>query len=76
MSSIETYRANAAAERAAAARSNLPNKRAMHHRSADTWETMAASAEATAARAVTNHAAKAQREEQGVTSNGFLLTKS
>ncbi|MBN8838653.1 MAG: hypothetical protein J0I25_00435 [Sphingomonadales bacterium] len=59
----KTYRANAGAERAAAARTNLPNKRAMHHRSADTWETMAASAEATARRAVINEAAKAQREE-------------
>lgn len=63
MTTIETYRANAAAKRAAAAKTNLPNKRAMHHRSADTWETMAASAEATAIRAVTNQAAKAQREE-------------
>ena len=58
MTNIETYRANAAAERASAAKTNLPNKRAMHERSAATWEAMAASAEDTAERALINHAAK------------------
>lgn len=59
MTAIETYRANAAAERAAAAKTNLPNKREMHERSAHTWETMARSAEETLGRAAVNLAAKA-----------------
>lgn len=61
MTPIETYRANAAAERAAAAKTTLPNRRAMHERSAYTWETMAASAEETAGRASVNLAAKLER---------------
>lgn len=61
MTLIETYRANAAAQRAAAEKTNLPNRREMHERSARTWETMAASAEDTAGRALTNLAAKAER---------------
>lgn len=61
MTLIETYRANAAAQRAAAQNTNLPNRREMHERSARTWETMAASAEDTAGRALTNLAAKAER---------------
>lgn len=63
MTPIETYRANAAAERAAAAKTNLPNRRAMHERSAQTWETMALSAEETIGRALVNQAAKAQRDQ-------------
>jgi hypothetical protein len=63
MTPIETYRANAAAERAAAAKTNLPNRRAMHERSAQTWETMALSAEETIGRAMVNQAAKAQRDQ-------------
>jgi hypothetical protein len=58
---LETYRAHAAAERAAAANTNLPNRRAMHERSAMTWEAMAESVSATAERALVNEAAKAQR---------------
>lgn len=58
MSIIETYRANAAAQRAAAASTNLPNRREMHERSAYAWEAMAEANEATAARAVVNAAAK------------------
>ena len=58
MTVIETYRANAAAQRAAAANTNLPNRRDMHERSAYTWETMARSAEETMGRAAVNHAAK------------------
>jgi hypothetical protein len=63
MTPIETYRANAAAEWAAAAKTNLPNRRAMHERSARTWETMALSAEETIGRAMVNQAAKAQRDQ-------------
>jgi hypothetical protein len=61
MSIIETYRANAAAQRAAAANTNLPNRREMHERSARTWEIMATSAEETVGRALVNQAAKAER---------------
>lgn len=64
MSLIETYRANAAAQRAAAGKTNLPNRRAMHERAALTWETMATSAEDTMRRASVNQAAKAERAEQ------------
>ena len=48
MTLIETYRANAAAQRAAAEKTDLPNRREMHERSARTWEAMALSAEDTA----------------------------
>jgi hypothetical protein len=59
MTTIETYRANAAAQRAAAENTNLPNRREMHQRSAITWETMARAAEETQGRAQVNMAAKA-----------------
>ncbi|MDB5582367.1 MAG: hypothetical protein JWR80_7543 [Bradyrhizobium sp.] len=59
MSIIETYRANAAAQRAAAEKTNLPNRRDMHERSAETWEVMARAVEETAGRAAVNQAAKA-----------------
>ena len=59
MTTTETYRANAAAQRAAAEKTNLPNRRAMHERSAFTWETMARAAEDTQGRAAVNQAAKA-----------------
>ena len=58
MTVIETYRANAAAQRAAAASTNLPNRREMHERSASTWERMARSAEETNGRAAVNLEAK------------------
>lgn len=58
MTVIETYRANAAAQRAAAANTNLPNRREMHERSAFTWESMARNAEDTMGRAAVNLAAK------------------
>lgn len=58
MTLIETYRANAAAQRAAAAATPLPNRKAMHERAAMTWEAMAISAEDTAERATVNLAAK------------------
>ncbi|MBW8911003.1 MAG: hypothetical protein JF564_03725 [Sphingomonas sp.] len=59
MTNIDLYRANAAAQRLAAANTNLPNRRAMHERSAESWEAMAASAADTIARATVNEAAKA-----------------
>ncbi len=59
MTIIETYRANAAAQRAAAEKTTLPNRQAMHERSAFTWETMARAAEETLGRAAVNQAAKA-----------------
>lgn len=58
MTLLETYRANAAKERASAASTPLPNRKAMHERSALTWEAMAINAEDTAERALTNLAAK------------------
>jgi hypothetical protein len=58
MTTIETYLANAAAQRAAAENTNLPNRREMHERSAVTWETMAHAARDTLGRAAVNHAAK------------------
>ena len=61
MTNIEAYRANAASERAAAAKTDLPNKRAMHERSAQAWETMITSAEDTAALTLANEAAKSAR---------------
>lgn len=61
MTLIETYRANALKERAAAAATNLANRRAMHERSAMTWEAMAIGAEDTAGRALVNEAAKLGR---------------
>jgi hypothetical protein len=60
MSLIESYRAHAAAQREAAAKTNLPNRRSMHERSAMTWEAMAANAEDTVARTQVNEAAKAR----------------
>jgi len=59
MSQIEIYRANADAQRAAAEKTSLPNRRAMHLRSAETWDSMAANIEDTAERAAVNQAAKA-----------------
>lgn len=62
MTLIETYRKNAAVQRAAAAATSLPNRREMHERAAETWDTMAQSVEDTAGRAIVNLAAKAERE--------------
>ena len=61
MTLLETYSANAAAERKAAANTDLPNGRAMHERSAITWEEMAANAEALLVLTQVNLAAKAAR---------------
>jgi hypothetical protein len=59
MTTIETYLANAAAQRAAAEKTNLPNRQEMHERSAATWEAMARAAADTQDRAAVNLAAKA-----------------
>lgn len=59
MTPAETYRANAAEQRAAAEKATLTNRRDMHERSAEIWEAMAKQTDATAARAVVNAAAKA-----------------
>jgi len=59
MTMIDTYLANAAAQRVAAETTNLPNRREMHERSAVVWEAMARSAEETQGRAAANLAAKA-----------------
>ena len=61
MTAADTYRANAAAQRAAAAKTDLPNRRAMHVRSAETWEQMAHSVDETMERTAVNLAAKAFR---------------
>lgn len=59
MSLMETYLANAKTQRDAAAATPLPNRKAMHERSAETWEVMARSVSETSARAAINLAAKA-----------------
>jgi len=59
MSIAETFRANAAEQRALAAKTALANRRSMHERSAETWDAMAQAAEDTAARTSVNNAAKA-----------------
>lgn len=61
MTPAESYRANAAAQREAAAKTPLINRRDMHERAAATWEAMAQATEDTAARALVNAAAKAQQ---------------
>ncbi len=58
MSLLETYLANALVHRQSAAKADLPNRRAMHERSAEAWEEMARAAEGTAVRAAINLAAK------------------
>jgi hypothetical protein len=61
MTPSESYRANAAAQRAVAETSNLANRRMMHERSAMMWDQMAEAAEDTIGRALVNAAAKAAR---------------
>lgn len=58
MTPAQTYRAQAAIERHAAATTSLPNRRAMHERAAMAWEEMADRAEDTAIKAAANAAAK------------------
>ena len=59
MTPAETYRTNAAAQRAAALNTALPNRREMHERSALAWEAMAEAADDTVAKAAVNAASKA-----------------
>ena len=59
MSIYDNYRANADAQRAAAAATTLANRRAMHLRSAETWDNMATAIRETTERAMVNEAAKA-----------------
>ena len=56
--SSKFFLTHAAQERAAASKTTLPNRRAMHERSAEVWEEMARSADATAAMAEVNLQAK------------------
>jgi len=56
--SSRIFLAHAAHERAAASKTTLLNRRAMHERSAEVWEEMARSADATAAMAEVNLQAK------------------
>ncbi len=58
MSISDSYRKSAARERLLAAKTDLPNRRAMYERSAAIWDEMALNAEATADRASVNAAAK------------------
>ena len=58
--SSKIHLASAARERAAASKTTLPNRRAMHERSAEVWEEMARNADATAAMAEVNLQAKIQ----------------
>jgi hypothetical protein len=58
MSVLESYLANAQAQRDAAAKATLPNCKAMHERAAETWEVMARAVSDTATRAAINLAAK------------------
>lgn len=58
MTSAETFRANAAAQREAATKTNLQNRREMHERSAAAWEIMAEANDDTVAKAAVNAAAK------------------
>jgi hypothetical protein len=58
MSPYEIYTAHAKAQREAAAKTSLPNRKMMHERSAEAWELMAKGVEDTAIRAAINLAAK------------------
>lgn len=58
MSLLDTYLDNAQAQRDAAAKTPLPNRKAMHERAAETWEEMARGVRDTATRAAINLAAK------------------
>jgi hypothetical protein len=61
MTLLEQYRQHAAIQREAAAATNLPNRQAMHERSALMWEQMALDAELTAERTRVNAEDKARR---------------
>ena len=55
------HRARAAAERAKAAETSLPNRRVMYERAAEAWDVMALQIEDTSARSLVNAEAKAGR---------------
>jgi len=55
----EILRSRAAAERLQAAKCTLQNRRVMHERAAEAWDSMAQQLEETATRAAVNEAAKA-----------------
>jgi len=57
----EVYRTNAAAERDAAARTDLPNRKKMYERSAEAWDEKAEFAESTVEKRLVNEAVKALR---------------
>ena len=61
MTAAENYRSLAAAQREAAAKTTLLNRRIMHERSAMSWDAMAEAAEDTMAKTAVNAAAKAAR---------------
>jgi hypothetical protein len=61
MTSAENYRALSAAQRDAAAKTDLLNRRIMHERAALAWDAMAEAAEDTVAKSAVNAAAKAAR---------------
>ena len=54
----ENYRQRAAFERDAAAKEKLPNRRALHIRSAEVWESLAHAIEDTEAKTIVNEAVK------------------
>jgi hypothetical protein len=61
MSTAQNYRVLAAAQRDAAAKTDLLNRRIMHERSAMSWDAMAEAAEDTVERSLVNAVAKAAR---------------
>jgi hypothetical protein len=61
MTNADQYRAQAAAQRDLAAKSDLPNRRLLHERSALMWDEMAQAAEDTIERTLVNAAAKSVR---------------
>lgn len=58
MPPADTYRTNAATQRAAAASTKLNNRREMHERAAMAWDVMADAVDDTVARSAVNAAAK------------------
>ena len=58
MSAADFYHQNAASERLAASKADLPNRRRQHEHSAERWEQMARDAEETERRTLSNKAQK------------------
>jgi hypothetical protein len=61
MTNADQYRAQAAAQRTLAAKTDLPNRRLMHERSALMWDEMAQSAQDNLERTLVNAAAKLEK---------------